>query len=67
MAAADRKGLLGTDDAQLIEWLGHPVEMVEARFPNPKITRPEDLVLAEAMLAKAAGSTAAANTERDVR
>ncbi len=67
VAAADRKGLLGTDDAQLIEWLGHPVEMVEARFPNPKITRPEDLVLAEAMLAKAAGSTAAANTERDVR
>jgi 2-C-methyl-D-erythritol 4-phosphate cytidylyltransferase len=52
--AAGRTGRLGTDDAQLIEWSGHPVRMVEARFPNPKITRPEDLVLAERMLEKAA-------------
>lgn len=60
LAAADRAGRSGTDDAQLIEWLGHPVQMVEARFPNPKITRPEDLVLAEALLAKAAETRAGA-------
>jgi len=57
VAAADRMGRLGTDDAQLVEWLGHPVQMVESRSPNPKITRPEDLVLAEALLAKVANST----------
>ena len=54
IAAAGRTGRLGTDDAQLVEWSGHPVRMVESRFPNPKITRPEDLVLAERMLEKAA-------------
>lgn len=53
--AADRAGRLATDDAQLVEWLGRPVSMVEASFPNPKITRPEDLVLAEALRAERAG------------
>jgi 2-C-methyl-D-erythritol 4-phosphate cytidylyltransferase len=57
IAAARRDGRLATDDAQLIEWLENPVQMVEAHFPNPKITRPEDLVLAEALLEKATGST----------
>ena len=49
-AVATRR--LGTDDAQLVEWLGHPVTMVESTHPNPKITRPEDLLLAEAILAE---------------
>jgi 2-C-methyl-D-erythritol 4-phosphate cytidylyltransferase len=40
---------LGTDDAQLLEWAGYPVRIVEARAPNPKITRPEDLAAAETM------------------
>jgi len=57
IAAARRDGRLATDDSQLIEWLENPVQMVEAHFPNPKITRPEDLVLAEALLEKATGST----------
>jgi 2-C-methyl-D-erythritol 4-phosphate cytidylyltransferase len=57
IAAASREGRLGTDDAQLIEWMGQPVQMVEARFPNPKLTRPEDLVLAESLLEQAAGTT----------
>ena len=56
IAAAGQTGRLGTDDAQLIEWSGHPVRMIEARFPNPKITRPEDLVLAERLLEKAAAN-----------
>jgi 2-C-methyl-D-erythritol 2,4-cyclodiphosphate synthase len=50
MAAATQAGRLGTDDAQLVEWLGRPVAMVEATAPNPKITRPEDLRLAEVLL-----------------
>jgi 2-C-methyl-D-erythritol 4-phosphate cytidylyltransferase len=57
IAAASREGRLGTDDAQLIEWMGRPVQMVEARFSNPKITRPEDLVLAESLLEQDAGTT----------
>jgi 2-C-methyl-D-erythritol 4-phosphate cytidylyltransferase len=52
MAVAASEGRLGTDDAQLIEWLGHPVAIVEANFPNPKVTHPEDLVLAEALLSQ---------------
>jgi 2-C-methyl-D-erythritol 4-phosphate cytidylyltransferase len=51
LANAEKNDRLATDDAQLVEWLGHPVTIVESRSPNPKITRPEDLVLAEALLA----------------
>ena len=54
--AAQRAGRQATDDAQLLEWKGRPVQVVEADSPNPKITRPEDLVLAEAMLAKREGA-----------
>jgi 2-C-methyl-D-erythritol 4-phosphate cytidylyltransferase len=61
MRAAASEGRVGTDDAQLIEWLGHPVAIVESRFPNPKVTRPEDLVLAEALLAQS--SPAEKNTD----
>ncbi|HIF93057.1 MAG TPA: 2-C-methyl-D-erythritol 4-phosphate cytidylyltransferase [Myxococcales bacterium] len=53
MAAAASESRVGTDDAQLIEWLGRPVVIVESEFPNPKVTRPEDLVLAEALLSQA--------------
>ena len=49
---AIRAGRLGTDDAQLLEWMGRSVTMVEASAPNPKITRPEDLLLAETLLAE---------------
>jgi 2-C-methyl-D-erythritol 4-phosphate cytidylyltransferase len=39
-----------TDDAALIEMLGHPVAIVEGSHTNFKITRPEDLKLAESFL-----------------
>jgi 2-C-methyl-D-erythritol 4-phosphate cytidylyltransferase len=55
MEEAVRAGRLGTDDVQLVEWAGHPVAMVEATAPNPKITRPEDLRMAEALLEGDAG------------
>lgn len=38
-----------TDDAALIERMGHPVSVVEGSCFNIKITRPEDLVLGEAI------------------
>lgn len=46
--------LLGTDDAQLIEELGKEVWIVEGSPENIKITLPEDLLLAEAILRRRA-------------
>ncbi len=39
-----------TDDASLIEKLGRPVTVVNGDYTNIKITTPEDLVIAEALL-----------------
>ncbi len=39
-----------TDDAQLVERLGHPVALVEGEETNVKITVPQDLILAAALL-----------------
>jgi 2-C-methyl-D-erythritol 4-phosphate cytidylyltransferase len=48
-AAAD--GVLGTDDAALVERLGVPVRLVPGVPGNVKLTRPEDLPLVAALLA----------------
>jgi 2-C-methyl-D-erythritol 4-phosphate cytidylyltransferase len=40
---ARRDGVVGTDDAMLVERLGHPVRVVPGRAGNVKITTPEDL------------------------
>lgn len=40
----------GTDDASLVERLGLSVAMVEGDYRNIKITTPEDLLIAEALL-----------------
>ncbi len=47
---ARRDGFLGTDDASLVERLGIPVKILRGSRFNFKITTPEDLVLAEALL-----------------
>ncbi|HEX7373013.1 MAG TPA: 2-C-methyl-D-erythritol 4-phosphate cytidylyltransferase [Thermodesulfobacteriota bacterium] len=47
---ARREGFLGTDDASLVERLGIPVKILRGSRFNFKITTPEDLVLAEALL-----------------
>jgi 2-C-methyl-D-erythritol 4-phosphate cytidylyltransferase/2-C-methyl-D-erythritol 2,4-cyclodiphosphate synthase len=52
---AAAEGFVGTDDAALVERLGHPVRMVEDVPWNLKVTVPADLVLAEAVLGGAAG------------
>jgi 2-C-methyl-D-erythritol 4-phosphate cytidylyltransferase len=48
--AARGDGFCGTDDAQLVERLGHKAVVVEDRRDNLKITTAEDLALAEAIL-----------------
>jgi len=40
---ARRDGVVGTDDAALVERLGQPVRVVAGRAGNVKITTPEDL------------------------
>jgi 2-C-methyl-D-erythritol 4-phosphate cytidylyltransferase len=40
---ARRDGVVGTDDAMLVERLGHPVRVVAGLGGNVKITTPEDL------------------------
>ncbi len=52
-----------TDDAALVEALPAPVFVYDAEAPNPKITRPQDLAIVEALLralTEAGGATAAA-------
>lgn len=52
MAEAEEKSFTGTDEASLLEEIGIPMTMVEGSERNIKITRPEDLVIAEALLMK---------------
>ncbi len=55
LLAAHRKahgeGVRATDDAYLMEWCGYPVSVVEGSGDNIKVTRPEDMVIGEAILA----------------
>ena len=43
-------GRLVTDDSHAVQLCGHPVHLVENHVPNPKITLPDDLALAEFLL-----------------
>ncbi len=52
LVAAREAGFAGTDDVSLVERLGHPVEVVLGTPGNLKITHPDDLPLAEALLDK---------------
>ncbi len=49
-AYARHRGFPVTDDAQLVERMGHPVVLVPGSADNLKITYPEDLAIAEALL-----------------
>jgi 2-C-methyl-D-erythritol 4-phosphate cytidylyltransferase len=49
---AEKDHFLGTDDASLVERLHYPVAMVEGDYDNIKLTTPEDLFFAEAILEK---------------
>ncbi|MFM1872527.1 MAG: hypothetical protein RL398_1949 [Planctomycetota bacterium] len=50
-AFAAEHGFTGTDDVSLVERLGEPVAVVRGSATNLKITLPEDLPLAERILA----------------
>jgi 2-C-methyl-D-erythritol 4-phosphate cytidylyltransferase len=43
-------GADATDDAALVEQLGHPISVVQGDLRNIKVTRPEDLIMAERFL-----------------
>ncbi|MCA1961768.1 MAG: 2-C-methyl-D-erythritol 4-phosphate cytidylyltransferase [Desulfomonile sp.] len=47
---AYEQGFEATDDAMLVEWIGHPVTVVEDSDENLKITTPHDLARAEMIL-----------------
>ena len=51
------QGCMGdfTDDASMLESLGHPVKMFLGSYRNLKVTTPEDLAVAEAFLAESPG------------
>ena len=49
---ARNEGYLGTDDASLLERVGQPVSIVTGDYTNIKITTPEDLYIAEAILTR---------------
>lgn len=52
---AEREGYIGTDDASLVERLGHTVAIVRDTPDNIKITTPEDLHLARLLIRERAG------------
>lgn len=47
---AEKNGFLGTDEAMLVERLGHQVHIVESTYENVKMTTQEDLIFGEAIL-----------------
>ena len=47
---AEKIGFLGTDEAMLVERLGHEVYVVESSYDNVKMTTQEDLIFGEAIL-----------------
>ncbi len=49
-ARAARDGFLGTDDASLVERIGGRVKVVTSDYRNIKITTPEDLQIAAALM-----------------
>lgn len=51
-AQAKKDGYLGTDDAALVERMGVSVKIVKGSYRNLKITTPEDLITAEALMSK---------------
>ncbi|MFA5810844.1 MAG: 2-C-methyl-D-erythritol 4-phosphate cytidylyltransferase [bacterium] len=50
MERAMRDGFTGTDEASIVERLGHTVRIIEGDPRNIKITTPADIVVAEAIL-----------------
>ncbi|MCR5176722.1 MAG: 2-C-methyl-D-erythritol 4-phosphate cytidylyltransferase [Anaerovibrio sp.] len=58
-ATADN--FLGTDDASLVERIGHNVHIVRSDYKNIKITTPEDLLIGEAFIQEDDGDISGEN------
>lgn len=52
MEKAVSEGKQYTDDCQLMEFFGHPVYLTDGDYENIKITTPDDLLVAEKILAE---------------
>lgn len=52
---AQEHGFTGTDDASLLEYMQHPVQLVEGARRNLKLTIPEDMMIGNAYLAEETG------------
>ncbi len=63
---AEAEGLDVTDDAAIFEHCGHDVELVPSGPGNIKITTPEDLMIAEALLGGGGGGSMRVGTGYDV-
>ncbi len=64
--AMGRQGVEVTDEAMLAERAGHTVRLVEGSPRNLKITNPEDLLMAEALLQDARGTDLRVGTGYDL-
>ena len=51
-AVAEKQSFIGTDEASFLELIDVPMSVVEGSEKNIKITRPDDLVIAQAILMK---------------
>ena len=49
---AEQDNFLGTDDASLVERLGQEIVIVKGNYDNIKLTTPEDMYFAEAIIRK---------------
>jgi 2-C-methyl-D-erythritol 4-phosphate cytidylyltransferase len=49
---ANEQGFLGTDEASVVERIPYPITIVEGSYDNIKLTTPEDLYFAEAIIRK---------------
>ena len=47
-----KDGFIGTDEGSLVTRLGRPVKIIMGAYDNIKVTTPEDLIIAEALLKK---------------
>jgi 2-C-methyl-D-erythritol 4-phosphate cytidylyltransferase len=50
LAAVKAAGAQVTDDTAACELIGQPVELVESKLPNPKVTAPPDVPFVELLL-----------------
>jgi len=53
LAEVRKRGLLVTDDTAACDLIGQPVRLVVSPQPNPKVTRPEDLLYISMLLQNA--------------